>query len=247
MNTFTVKTQQFEGPLELLLELIEKRKLHINDISLAAVTDDFVRTMNQMSELPLSQSAHFIWTASTLLLIKSRSLLPHLTLTEEEEGDVENLELRLKLYQYYKSVSPLVSQCFGKGILYAPLAGGRREPVFTPDRNCNIPTLYSHARAVLANLPKKEAMREAVVEQVVSLEEMIEQLSERITKNLALSFKDFTGRRKQNESREERLTVIVGFLAVLELVKRGILDVTQEERFSDITMQTERVGIPRYE
>ena len=73
---FTVKTQSFEGPLDLLLDLIEKRKLFINDISLVKVTDDFIAHVRQFENLPMAESAHFILVASTLLLIKSKSLLP---------------------------------------------------------------------------------------------------------------------------------------------------------------------------
>ena len=85
---FTVKTKDFEGPLDLLLDLIEKRKFFINDLSLAKVTDDFIAHIQQFENLPMGESAHFILVASTLLLIKSRSLLPQLNLTEEEQTDL---------------------------------------------------------------------------------------------------------------------------------------------------------------
>ena len=83
--SFKVKTSSFEGPLDLLLDLIEKRKLFINDVSLAKVTDDFIAHIKQFDDLPMAESAHFILIASTLLLIKSKSLLQELNLTEEEK------------------------------------------------------------------------------------------------------------------------------------------------------------------
>ncbi|MEK7117749.1 MAG: segregation/condensation protein A, partial [Patescibacteria group bacterium] len=82
---FKVKTGDFEGPLELLLELIEKRKLHINDVSLSQVADDFIAHIKSLEEFPMNDSADFILIASTLLLIKSKSLLPTLELTEDEK------------------------------------------------------------------------------------------------------------------------------------------------------------------
>jgi len=87
--SFTIKTESFEGPLDLLLDLIEKRKLYISDISLAKVTDDFIEHIKNIGGIEIGESAHFILVASTLLLIKSKSLLPELALTEEEQFDDE--------------------------------------------------------------------------------------------------------------------------------------------------------------
>ena len=90
--SFTVKQQQFEGPLELLLDLIEKRKLFVSDIALAQVTDDYIAHIKSSTEFPIADSAQFILVASTLLLIKSKSLLPSLDLTTEEQADIKDLE-----------------------------------------------------------------------------------------------------------------------------------------------------------
>ena len=78
---FSIKTEQFEGPLEPLIDLVEKRKLLINDISLAEVTDEYMARVSKMQERSLPNTAQFITLAATLLLIKSKSLLPVLDLT----------------------------------------------------------------------------------------------------------------------------------------------------------------------
>ncbi len=83
---YKVKTHVFEGPLDLLLDLVEKRKLFVNDVSLAEVTDDFIKYIETHEEFPIGESAEFIVIASTLMLVKSRSLLPMLALTEDEEA-----------------------------------------------------------------------------------------------------------------------------------------------------------------
>ena len=98
---FSIRTEVFEGPLDLLLTLIEKRKFLVNDISLAAVTDDFIKYMNMGEEVLLSERAHFVLTAATLLLIKSKSLLPTLELTEEEILDVFTQKLTTFLGHKY--------------------------------------------------------------------------------------------------------------------------------------------------
>src|SRR6185437_17165579 len=97
-----VKTSVYEGPLELLLELIEKRKLLINDISLAAVTDEYIARVNAATDHPVGETAEFVALAATLLLIKSRSLLPTLELSSDESRDIKELEYRLALYQIIK-------------------------------------------------------------------------------------------------------------------------------------------------
>ena len=97
-NEYQVKTHIFEGPLDTLLSLIEKRKLFINDISLSKVADDYIAYIKSLENFPIADSAHFILIASTLVLIKSKSLLPNLTLSEEEEHSIEDLEARLREY-----------------------------------------------------------------------------------------------------------------------------------------------------
>src|SRR3989344_4019754 len=96
---FKVKVGQFEGPLELILDLIEKRKLHISDLSLSQIADEFIEHTKSYEDFPISDSADFILIASTLLLIKSKSLLPNLSLTEEEQESIEDLENRLSSNQ----------------------------------------------------------------------------------------------------------------------------------------------------
>src|ERR1041384_5079208 len=102
---YTVKTSVFEGPLDLLLDLVTKRKLFVNDVSLAQVTDDFIKYLEEHEEFPMGESAEFILVASTLMLIKSRSLLPMIKLTEEEEESIHELEDRLTLYAKYKDLA----------------------------------------------------------------------------------------------------------------------------------------------
>ncbi len=128
---FTIKTKDFEGPLDLLLDLIEKRKFFINDVSLAKVTDDFIEHIKQYENLPMGESAHFILIASTLLLIKSRSLLPQLNLTLEEQGDIHDLETRLKIYKRIKEASAHVAKLFGDKVIF-PQQARKIEPVFAP-------------------------------------------------------------------------------------------------------------------
>jgi len=94
MERFSVETEAFSGPLEALLNLIEDRKLAISEVSLAEVTDAYLAYVEKLPGLPLGETAQFILVASTLLLIKSRTLLPTLTLSDDERESVQELARR---------------------------------------------------------------------------------------------------------------------------------------------------------
>ncbi len=237
---FEIKQERFEGPLDLLLTLVERRQLHIGDIALAKVTDDFLNYSKDFIDFPIAESAQFAYVASTLLLIKSKALLPQLSLSREEEESMEDLQNRLKLLQRFRELSRHVRTRFGQCAMYLPLER-KVEPIFAPPKDVSVTSLLAGIRAVLASIPKVEALSKVAVKKVVSLEKMIESLKERITSALRMSFREFTAAHKG-----ERINVIVGFLAMLELVKNGLLNVTQDTPRGDIMMETGRVDVPRY-
>ena len=251
---FKIKTEAFEGPLDLLLSLIEKRKLLINDISLAKVADDFINHIKSHESFPIAQTAHFILIASTLLLIKSKSLLPTLTLTEEENASIEDLELRLRQYKRFKELSVNIGKLFGKKIIFAKSPSRHYSVIFSPTDEITSGNLLEAVRRVVESLPKIEKLPKIIVQKIISLEDMIERLHKRITENLKLSFGEFTrphdGKVSKGSvhkaSKEDRVNIIVSFLAMLELVKQGIIDVSQASIHEDIDIETKVVGVPKY-
>ncbi|HBB49415.1 TPA: hypothetical protein DEQ22_00565 [Candidatus Nomurabacteria bacterium] len=233
-QSYKIKTSGFEGPFALLLELVEKRKLFINDVSLAAVTEDYLKYMNKLGGLPPAEIASFILVASTLLLIKSKSLLPNLDLTGEEEGDIKNLEERLRLYELFTKLGGNIKSQFGRRIIFAPLERKNNFLIFLPDEQITKKSIMTFARNVLGAMPKKILMPEVEVRKVVSIEEMINKLTDRIKNSLKMNFKDFNGQLVASATREEKIVMIVGFLAMLELIRQGIVDATQEMHAGDI-------------
>jgi segregation and condensation protein A len=227
-NTFQIKTTGFEGPFGLLLNLIEKRKLFINDVSLSAVTEDYLSYMNKLGGLPPSEVSSFVLVASTLLLIKSKSLLPNLDLTSEEEGDIKSLEERLRLYELFIRLGGNIKNNFGRKIIFAPNERKNENIIFLPDEQITKDSMMTFAQNVLGSMPKKIFMPEVEVKKVISIEEMIDKLTERIKTALTINFKDFSGHSGKAVTREEKVVVIVGFLAMLELVRQGIMDAMQE-------------------
>lgn len=244
--TYKAKVGEFEGPLDLLLGLIEKRKMFINEIALARIADDYISYVQQLGHFPIAESAQFILIASTLLLIKSKSLLPTLDLTDEEQASVEDLENRLKLYKKIRDLSVHVQERFGKHIIFEKNISKHVTPVFSPDASMTLPALLLAVRTLLQNIPKEEAIPKAVIKKVISLEEMITSLTSRIQSSLKMSFREFSSSHG-GEGREQKVHIIVSFLAMLELVKQGIVDASQEKEFDDINIETQTVGVPRYE
>lgn len=240
MSPFNVKQERFEGPLDLLLSLIERRQLHISDIALVKVTDDFASYVKGLTDFPVAESAQFVLIAATLLLIKSKALLPALTLTPEETQSVEELERRLKLLKRFRGLARKLRPLLGTAPLFLPRERPI-EPVFAPPRGLSQELLLKVLKDVLAALPRAQALAKATVAKVVSLEEMIDRLSERIKEALRMNFSEFSRTHK-----EKRVEVIVGFLALLELFKQGLIAVTQERAFGEIVMETNRIEIPRY-
>lgn len=240
MTTFSVKTPVFEGPLDLLIDLVEKRKLLINDISLAAVTDEYMAEVSKMQEMSLPGTANFVALAATLLLIKSKSLLPVLELSEEEESSIEELEERLRLYQIYRVAAATVAESFGVRLMHERQYVADKNPVFHPDDYCSRSNLHEAIYRVIAELPIKPAKQRVQIKNVISLEEMIDKLHKRIEKQLRLKFSELVA------DATEPHTLIVGFLAVLESVKQGSILVSQVTRFEEIDIEYSQPKVPSY-
>jgi segregation and condensation protein A len=246
-NAPTVKTAVYEGPLDLLLELIEKRKLLINDISLASVTDEYIASINGMESMPVGETAEFVALAATLLLIKSRSLLPTLTISDEESKDIKELEYRLALYQMIKEAAKNLGGAARSGYLHEGVAP-EPEPVYVFDPSISLTSLRSAAQALIDGFPTVLTLPKVAVKKIATLEETIEKLAGRVSSAFELSFKEFSGMgKKSGDLAEMKHTVIVSFLALLELVKQGIINAQQHEHFGDIRLQSDAVSVPNYE
>ncbi len=110
---YKVKLEQFEGPLDLLLELIEKEKLDITNLSLTKVADEYLSYIEDRENITLDSLASFLSVASRLILIKSRALLPLLKFSEEEEEEIKDLEYQLAEYKKFKDLSKKIGNIAG--------------------------------------------------------------------------------------------------------------------------------------
>ncbi len=238
-NNYTVRTPAFEGPFSLLLELIEKKKLSVSELSLSQVTDDFIQHVRSQAEFPIEDAAEFIQVAATLLLIKSRSLIPDLELSSEEEEDVEDLKRRLVAYERAREAARELSRIFGRTVM---VGAGERAPdvVFAPAKDMTLAALEAALRFALAEHEKEAHLPEVRVKPMVTIEEMMDRLLVRVQSAISMSFKDFSGDTK------EKVEIIVSFLALLELVKQGAIDAAQHETFGDIRIENTSTATPKY-
>ncbi|MDB5195288.1 MAG: scpA [Parcubacteria group bacterium] len=233
------RTDAYEGPFELVLELIEKRKLSISDISLSQVTDDYIQHVRTQAKFPMEDAAQFIGVAATLLLIKSKSLIPDLELSEEEESDVDELKRRLTEYERVREMMRELARIFGRQVM---VSAGERAPevVFAPSKDLTTANLTEALADALTALEKEEKLPEARVRTMITIEEMMERLVARVQQKLTMSFAEFAGDAK------ERVEVIVSFLALLELVKQGAVDALQHGTFADIRITNTAPATPSY-
>ncbi|MEK7060505.1 MAG: ScpA family protein, partial [Patescibacteria group bacterium] len=230
----------YQGPFELLLDLIETRKLLVNDLALADITEDFIQHVRAQEAFPVEETANFIQIAATLLLIKSKSLIPDLALTDEENADVEDLKRRLEAYEKVRDASRELSRIFGKTLM---LPAGERvtEASFAPSDDLSANALAEALARILAAREVVEELPEARVKPLVTIEEMMDRLAKRVQSAVTLSFNKFSGGNKG------RIEVIVSFLALLELVKQGAVAAEQFTAHGDIRISHTASGsVPRY-
>jgi len=237
---FSIKTRSYEGPFEVLLDLIEARKLLVNEFALSDITEEFVQHVRAQATFPVEETANFIQIAATLLLIKSRSLIPDLELSDEENADVEDLKRRLAAYEKVREAARELSRIFGKRVM-VPVGERPPDVVFAPARDLSVGTLEEAMMRILAAREVVEELPEARVKPLVTIEEMMDQLAKRVQKAMTLSFKDFASGTK------EKIEVIVSFLALLELVKQGAVAAEQFDDYGDIRIShTAATAVPHY-
>lgn len=228
---YQVKVNQFEGPFDLLLDLIDKKKLSINEISLAEITGQYLDYLKEARNFPVREVVYFIVVAATLMLIKSRSLMPTLQFSQEEELEIQNLEMRLQEYQRFKLLARGLENIFGKRVIFAREAFLNMEvvDVFVEPKDLSVSSLEAAVKNLLERLPQKEMLPEVVVKKTVSLEQKIDELIKRFESRAKFFFSEL-----KNVKESEKIDLIVGFLAVLELTKRGFIKVVQEKNFGEI-------------
>jgi segregation and condensation protein A len=228
----SVKIEQFEGPLDLLLQLIENQELDITAVSLAKVTEQFLGYVKSLQDKNPLSLANFLAIAAKLLVIKSKALLPNLELDLEEEETAFDLTQQLLLYKKYKEAARFL-KCLDlkRRQSWVREVELNDRITFLPDPDITVENLGLSLRSLAEELKEIVRLPQKVMAQVVSITEKIEHIQKLISDKIETSLSDLI---KESKDKTE---VIVTFLALLELIKQRVLVVEQEKIFSDITIK----------
>lgn len=238
MERYHFHLEKFQGPLDLLLQLIEEERLNITEISLAKIADQYIGYIEEHPVAP-EQISEFLVIASRLLLAKSREILPDLVLTPEEAEDIQELQDRLCIYRKFKQLAFALRGLEQRGEFCVEREVPLSEKGFflAPD-NIDVLLLQKKIRAFFKTLPSLGQTVQKTIVQAVSLQEKISCLKKILEKRmkLALSTLFLKG------DREER---IVTFLALLELCKKGEVFVEQPGIFAEIILKKGTTPLPQ--
>ena len=246
-NTFITKTTMFEGPLDLLLSLIESRKLFINEISLSSIAEEYAEHVNKIKDAGSQNYYEFtgyLVILATLLLIKSRSLLPNFDITPEDKITIDDLKERLEVYKIYKDVSKHIADRFDKKIIFFKKEQ-KREVRFIPDVHLTLKTMQESIENILNNAPIVEELKsnpEVKVRTTITLEDVMKRIEDRVsTLSTSFSFNEFTGAKKAF-TKEEKVFTVISFLAILELIRTGLLVADQDNAFGDMNITRNEIS-----
>lgn len=235
-----VKIQVFEGPLDLLLHLIEKNKLNIYDIPIVEITDQYISYVEQMEDENLDVVSEFLIMAATLIEIKSRMLLPKEEVEEEEDPREELVQrlLEYKIYKYAAGELEKMRETAGQvfyGNARIPAEVLNYEEEVDPDEVLSDLTLR-RLNEIFQEVMKKKQNK---IDPIRSTFGKIEKEEVRVEAKLVDIRKQIRGLKKINfrtllEIQATKTELVVTFLAVLELMKMGVIEVKQESIHGDI-------------
>ena len=229
--TYQVKTKKFQGPLDLLLQLIEERKLPITEFSLAEVTQQFLLHIKSLGEINPNILADFLTIASKLLVIKSKALLPSL---EEDIEDIEEggltLADQLTLYKKFKAAAQKIRTMEAKNNYMYERESSTQVASFFPDPAISPNRLRSAMLMVAKTLEEIIRLPKHVVKEVISIAEKIKHLQAALSEKIEFKLSEAIKNKDKTET-------IVTFLALLEMIKQKILTVDQESLFSEIKVR----------
>jgi segregation and condensation protein A len=226
---FEVKLETFSGPLQLLLDFIEKEELTINTVSLSIVADDYLNYINT-HQVPAEDLADFLIIASKLLYIKSQSILP--IPDTEDEVDAQSLAAQLKMYREFVKVSAHIKELYESPMgMFAPShISVKQEREFRPG-NIKSEDLFTTYQKLIKRISPFLKLKEASMERIISVKERIRYIHDLVIKQSSMTFRSLI------HSGSSKVDVVVSFLALLELVKQQVVNTAQGSYFEEIIIK----------
>ncbi|MBN4054754.1 segregation/condensation protein A [Nitrospira defluvii] len=223
-TSYEIKLEEFEGPLELLLHLIKKNEINIYDIPIAPITEQYLEALNLMGSLNLASAGEFLVMAATLIHIKSKMLLPTSSLEEEDDDPRSDLVSRLLEYQQYKEAAEqfqdreaLWRDIYGRG----PVSTPELSPEEIPIADLGLYDLLDALNDLLEQRPNPAVME--ITTEMLTVKEKMQLILDQIDPLETILFEElFT-------EISSRHAIVVTFLALLEVIRLGLIRVLQGE------------------
>lgn len=237
---YSIKIDNFEGPIDLLCYLIDKNKMNIYDVNLSDITDQYIEFLNAMEEMNLEIASEFLVMASTLLYLKSKNLLPK---QEEEEEEITEEELIRRIIEYkkFKEISKVFKENY---LIYANRFYKEQEQIKLPKQKLEkdyesekIPEIYKalvERNSVKINQNAKNIEKIAITD-TYTVGSKVKQMYKALIKNKRFVFNKLFPKGKCNKNE-----VVTAFSGLLELSRRSKVITNQEELFGDITVEKKK-------
>lgn len=231
MENYNVKLENFEGPLDLLLSLIDESRLDINDISLAKITDQYLDYIKNNESLGIGEIADFLLIASKLIYIKSKLLLPEI-MTQEDEEDTKELERQLKIYKEYYEARKMIGKMINKkNFSYSRITKLIKiKKEFIPPEKLEIADLEKKFERLISFIKPNIIIPTKTINRTMNIKEKIDSIYQKISNLSFIKFSDCLVDKK------DKIEIIVSFLAMLELIKQRAIIVDQNNLFDEITI-----------
>lgn len=237
---YSIKINNFEGPLDLLCFLIEKNKMNIYDVNLTEITNQYIEFLNAMEEMNLEIASEFIVMASTLLYLKSKNLLPK---QEEEEDEITEEELIRRIIEYkkFKEISKIFkenykiySNRFYKGQEQVELPKQKLEKDYEPEKIPEVYRVLVERNSAKINQNAKNIEKIALIDKY-TVAEKVKEMYKILTKQ-----KRFVFNKLFTIKKHEKQEVVTAFSGLLEMSRRSKVETSQEELFGDIIVEEKK-------
>lgn len=239
-NRYAIKIDNFEGPLDLLCHLIDKNKMDIYDIKINEIADQYIEYLNQMEEMNLDIASEFIMMASTLIYLKSKSLLPKQEEAEEELTEEELIQ-RIIEYKKYKEIIKKLKVNYEEN---SKIFLGNQEQIELPKKRIEkeydkdlIPNLY---KSLLEKNEEKinknaENIEKIAITDNYTVASKVKEMFKALIKNNKFVFNKLFSLKEHNKQE-----VVTAFSGLLEMSKRDKVNTKQEDLFEDIIVEKKK-------
>jgi segregation and condensation protein A len=230
---YTIATPVYEGPLDLLLQLIERAELDITKLSLALITDQYLEYIHRLTNLEADDVSAFLVIAAKLLQIKSEALLPRPPQREPGEEDPgDALAKQLIMYKRYREIAAILDKRESDGLrTYLRVAPPPKLVGSFDLTGITIEDIAAAAQDIFSNLNLPDVLSTVVPPSRVTIREKIALITDSLRHRKSITFRSLVNHENS------RLEIVVTFLALLELIKRHLVRVSQEGLFGDISME----------